>query len=86
MNTSDLIKELCKDKHISVAELARRMGQTPQNFNKKLKRGTVTYSEVLEIAEIMGVEFEQGFQYTDGRKLVLGSNSLKVSFLTREIQ
>ncbi|WP_442957200.1 helix-turn-helix domain-containing protein [Petrocella sp. FN5] len=28
--------------NISIEELARRIGQTPQNFNKKLKRETVT--------------------------------------------
>ena len=37
MSTSNLIKELCKEKGISVSELARRIGQTPQNFSKKLK-------------------------------------------------
>lgn len=40
--TSDMIKELCNKKNISVSELARRIGQTPQNFGKKLKRDTVT--------------------------------------------
>lgn len=50
MNTSNLIKSLCKEKGISVAELARRIGQTPQNFNKKLKRETVSTEELMMIA------------------------------------
>ena len=37
MNTSDMIKELYNKKNISVFELARRIGQTPQNFGKKRK-------------------------------------------------
>lgn len=41
MTTSDMIRELCEKSHISLAELCRRIGQTPQNFNKKLKRNTV---------------------------------------------
>lgn len=41
MTTSDMIRELCEKKNISLAELCRRIGQTPQNFNKKLQRGTV---------------------------------------------
>ena len=49
MSTSNLIKNLCKEKGISVAELARRIGQTPQNFNKKLKRETVSTEELMEI-------------------------------------
>ncbi|SUN68639.1 helix-turn-helix domain-containing protein [Streptococcus infantarius] len=35
MTTAEIIKELCEQMNISVSELARRIGQTPQNFNKK---------------------------------------------------
>ena len=42
MTTAEMIKELCEQMNISVSELARRIGQTQQNFNKKLKRETVT--------------------------------------------
>lgn len=42
MTTSDMIRQLCEKKNISLAELCRRIGQTPQNFNKKLKRNTVS--------------------------------------------
>ena len=47
MTTSDMIRELCEKQNISLAELCRRIGQTPQNFNKKLKRGTVSFDERL---------------------------------------
>ena len=50
MTTADMIKQLCEQMNISVAELARRIGQTPQNFNKKLKRETVTLDELNTIA------------------------------------
>ena len=33
MTTSDMIRELCDRMNISLAELCRRIGQTPQNFN-----------------------------------------------------
>lgn len=42
MKTSDMFKELCNKKNINVSELARWIGQTPQNSGKKLKRDTVT--------------------------------------------
>ncbi len=32
MKTSDLIRQLCEQMNISVSELARRLGQSPQNF------------------------------------------------------
>lgn len=34
--------EVVEKRNISIAELWRRIGQTPQNFNQKLKRGTVS--------------------------------------------
>lgn len=36
MITAELIKNLCKQQNISVAELVRRIGQSRQNLYKKL--------------------------------------------------
>lgn len=69
MSTSNLIKELCKEKRISVSELARRIGQTPQNFSKKLKRETVSTEELMLIANELGVTFEQSYILENGKKL-----------------
>lgn len=69
MTTSDMIRELCEKKNISLAELARRIGQSPQNFNKKLKRGTVSFEEIMEIAEVLNVSYEQAFILSDGEKI-----------------
>ena len=73
MQTSDLIRELCTKKNISVSELARRIGQSPQNFGKKLKRETVTLDEMKAIAEVMGVSFEQSFVFPDGESIKVGT-------------
>ena len=75
MSTSNLIKNLCKEKGISVAELARRIGQTPQNFNKKLKRETVSTEELMEIAEVLRDVFEQSYILENGEKLTITSES-----------
>ena len=69
MKTSEMIKELCNKKNISVSELARRLGQPPQNFGKKLKRDTVTLDELKQIADVMGVIFEQSFIFPDGERI-----------------
>lgn len=66
MNTSDMIRELCDKKNISISELARRIGQTPQNFGKKLKRDTVSLDEMKQIADVLEVTFEQSFILPDG--------------------
>ena len=71
MTTSDMIRELCEKKNISLEELCRRIGQTPQNFNKKLQRGTVTFEEMMKIAEALGVGYEQAFVLPDGEKIKL---------------
>lgn len=69
MTTSDMIRTLCEKQNISLAELSRRIGQTPQNFNKKLKRGTVSFDEMMKIAEAVGVGYEQAFVLPDGEKI-----------------
>ena len=66
MTTSDMIRELCDRMNISLAELCRRIGQTPQNFNKKLQRGTVSVEEMIIIADVLGVTFEQRVIIEDG--------------------
>lgn len=73
METSDMIKELCNKKNISVSELARRVGQTPQNFGKKLKRNTVTLDELKQIADAMGVTFEQSFIFPNGEQIKISN-------------
>lgn len=73
MTTSDMIRELCEKKNISIAELCRRIGQTPQNFNKKLQRGTVSFEEMMEIAEALGVGYEQAFIFPDGDEIKMGN-------------
>ncbi len=72
MTTLDMIRELCEKKNISLAKLARRIGQSPQNFNKKLKRGTVSFEEMMEIAKALNVRFEQAFVLSDGSKINMG--------------
>ena len=69
MTTSDMIRELCDRMDISLAELCRRIGQTPQNFNKKLQCGTVSYEEMAKIAEALDVGYEQAFVLPDGEKI-----------------
>lgn len=69
MTTSDMIRELCEKMNISISELARRIGQSPQNFNKKLQRGTVNTEEMMEIADVLGIVFEQQFILEDGSEI-----------------
>ena len=47
--------------NISEAELARRVGVTPQNFNHKMKRDNFTETDLREIADALGLRLEISF-------------------------
>ncbi len=48
------------------AELASKIGQTPQNFNKKLKRGSLSFEEMESIAKALGCSWRAEFVFNDG--------------------
>jgi len=73
VKTSDMIRQLCGQMNISVSELARRLGQSPQNFGKKLKRETITLEELKAIADVMNVKFEQAFILPNGNVIKTGN-------------
>ena len=73
MTTSDMVRRLCRESHVSLSELARRVGQSPQNFSKKLQRETLTLEELNLIAEALGVGFEQSFVFSSGRVITTGA-------------
>ncbi|MBQ3518739.1 MAG: helix-turn-helix domain-containing protein [Clostridia bacterium] len=66
MTTSEQIRVLCVRTGISLSELARRINQTPQNFNAKLKRNTITQDELNLIAKVLDVTYEQYFVLGNG--------------------
>lgn len=69
MTTSEQIRVLCVRTGISLSELARRIDQTPQNFNAKLKRNTVTQEELNQIAKVLGATYEQYFLLPNGEQI-----------------
>lgn len=69
MTVSEQIKVLCVRANISVAELARRVGTTPQNFNSKLKRESFTIADLEYIAQAAGCSFERYFILPGGDKI-----------------
>ena len=69
MTTSDLVKKLCEEQNISISELVRHIGQSRQNFSKKLKRDTLTIDGLKAIADTLGVTFKQSFTLPYGKQL-----------------
>lgn len=72
MTTSEQIRVLCVRSGISLSELARRIGQTPQNFNTKLKRNTINQEELEKIAQVLNAKYEQFFVLSNGELIKWG--------------
>ncbi len=69
MTISEQIKVLCVRSDISVAELARRLGTTPQNLSGKMKRESFTVAELENIAKAANSSFERKFVIKNGEKI-----------------
>lgn len=69
MTISEQVKVLCVRQNISLAELARRLGKSPQSFNSKMKRESFTVEDLEKIAEATGSTFERNFILMDGEKI-----------------
>lgn len=69
MTISEQIKVLCVRCNVSEAELARRLGKSPQSFNAKMKRESFTIEDLNEIANAIGVEFKRNFVLTNGEEI-----------------
>lgn len=66
MTISEQIKVLCVRSNISVAELARRLGTSPQAFNAKLKRASFTVKDLEIIANAVNAKFLRSFELSSG--------------------
>lgn len=66
MTVAEQVKILCVRQNISAAELARRLGMSPQNLNAKLKRDTFSVYDMERIAEAAGAGFRCEFVLENG--------------------
>ena len=66
MSISEQIKVLCVRSNISMAELARRIGLSPQSSSARMKRESFTISELEVIADAVGASFSRKFILYNG--------------------
>ena len=69
MSISEQIKILCVRSNISIAELSRRLGVSPQGFSAKLKRESFTINDLEKIADAVGAQFERNFILYNGERV-----------------
>jgi len=64
--TSEQLKILCVKLNISMSELARRCGTSPQAFSQKMKREGFTPAELKKVADAVGCKYESSFILPNG--------------------
>ena len=69
MNLSEKIKILCVRSNLSVSELARLTGNTPQNFHGKMKRESFTQKDLELIASKTNSTYNPIFILENGDKI-----------------
>lgn len=67
--TSDLIRQMCKDREVYITELARRVNTTGQNLSNKLRRNNFTERELTDIAKALGCEYRPFFFDENGKRI-----------------
>jgi transcriptional regulator with XRE-family HTH domain len=66
MDNETIIRMACAHKGISQSELARLLGDTPANFNQKVKKDTFKKADLAIIAKTLGFTYETVFKSPDG--------------------
>ena len=69
MTIAEQIKVLCVRCGVSEAELARRLGKSPQSLNSKMKRESFTMGDLEEVASVLGVTFKRQFILDNGEEV-----------------
>jgi DNA-binding Xre family transcriptional regulator len=68
LSMSEKIRELLKEKNITIKELSTQIGRTNQNMANKLKRDNFSMNELIEIAEALDCNLEVKFTENNAKK------------------
>ena len=69
MTITQKIKMALAYRGMSEAELARRVGTSPQAFNQRMKTGKFSSEEMEKIAAALEATYTFGFEFKDGTKI-----------------
>ncbi|MDR2266091.1 MAG: helix-turn-helix transcriptional regulator [Christensenellaceae bacterium] len=69
MTIPDEIRVLCAKLHISVAELARQLGCSPQSLSEKMSRMSFTIEDLEETARATNTKFVRKFVLLNGEEV-----------------
>ena len=69
MSISEQIKVLCVRSNISLAELARRIGTSPQSLSAKMRRESFSIADLEVIADAVDAVFTRKFVLYNGEEI-----------------
>lgn len=75
MNLADQLKIILRKLKVTNVELAEKMNQSPQNFGKKLRNGTLNFDEFCKALELLGVQFEYSFTFPGSENIGLAKEN-----------
>ena len=69
METRQMIELARTYKKISQAELARRLGMSPQSLNQKLLKGSWSIEDLSKVADALNIKFNCYFEFEARTKI-----------------
>lgn len=71
MRIDDQLKILSVKSDMSISEIGRRLGKSPQAFSQKIKRGSFSIEDLRDIAMVTGSNFECSFVLPNGERITI---------------
>ena len=69
MQVSKLVRRVLLEMDLTAAQLAQRMGTTPQNVSQKMRRDNWSVSDLANIAAALGCGFSVSLRLPDGQTM-----------------
>lgn len=74
MSFAEDIKILTVKRGISMSELSRRLGESPQNYGLKIKRNTIKDNDLKQAALALGCEVEVVYRDKETGEVIYRNN------------
>lgn len=78
MQINTIVYDISKSMNIPLADIARAINQSPQNFNNKLRRGTLSLNELEQIADVLNINFSINYELPN-KKVTLKKENIENS-------
>lgn len=69
LTVAEKIKIILGRREMTVSDLAKKIGTSPQNLHNKIKRNNFNEKEIERIAEALGVKYEINFILEDDKRI-----------------